>query len=361
MSFYVIGEPEYKTSNWYKNIMDGLISEKRQKRFSLTTLNSIDELNSHTINDEDVIFIVGTNSEWLTKVIKVCESFFDNRVIVLGNYESNLSNSRYSTVTTDVARDIQVLYNYLQSHNKTRIALYGVNPDSASDAFRKNSFLACGANKEDIFYNKGSLSQCFENFIPKIDNYDAVICANDYAAISLIRYLKGESDIFVTSCGGGTLISHFFSPSVTHTGIDFQSFGKAGFELSRILQKNKHVNSINIYLSSTFFAGETTDHLPLVKEFAPNVSDIQKENDAFYSDFEIDEMLRIELLLNSCDRIDLFIIERLLRGATYSTIAEELFMSINGVKYKLKNMFNICQVSTKTELVALLNKYVNNY
>lgn len=361
MSFYAIGEPEYKTSNWYNNIMEGLISEKRQKRFNLTLLDSIDELNSHTIDDEDVIFIVGTNSEWLTKVIKVCESFFDNRVIVLGNYESNLSIGRYSIVTSDVARDIHVLYNYLKSYGKIRIAMYGVNPDSASDAFRKNSFLSCGAKEEDIFYNKSSLSQCYENFLHKIGDYDAVICANDYAAISLVRYLKGEKHIFVTSCGGGTLLSHFFSPCITHTWIDFQAFGKAGFELSRILQKNKHVNSVNIYLASTFFVGETTDNLPLTKECAPNASDIQKETDAFYSDTEIDEMLKIELLLNSCDKIDLFIVERLLNGATYPKIAEELFMSINGVKYKLKNMFKICQVSTKAELVALLSKYVNNY
>ena len=35
MMFYAIGEPEYKTSNWYKDILDGLLAEKRQKRFSL--------------------------------------------------------------------------------------------------------------------------------------------------------------------------------------------------------------------------------------------------------------------------------------------------------------------------------------
>ena len=361
MTFYAIGEPEYKTSNWYRHILDGLINEKRQKRFTLTLLENIDELNSHTLTDEDVIFVIGTNSEWLIKIIKVCELFFDTRVIVLGNHESNLSNGRYSVVTTDVARDIHVLYNYLKSHNKTRIAMYGINPDSASDTFRKNSFLSCGTSEEDLFYNNGSLSQCFENFLARIDDYDAVICANDYAAISLIRYLKGEKHIFITSCGGGILLSHFFSPRITHTLIDFQDFGKAGFELSRILQKNKHVNSIKIYLTSTFQVGETTDNLPLTKECTSYAVDIQKDTDAFYSDTEIDEMLRIELLLNSCDKVDLFILEHLLKGATYPKIAEELFMSINGVKYKLKNMFKICQVSTKTEFVALLSKYINNY
>ena len=114
-------------------------------------------------------------------------------------------------------------------------------------------------------------------------------------------------------------------------------------------------------MASTFQVGETTDSLPLTKECTSYAVDIQKDTDAFYSDTEIDEMLRIELLLNSCDKVDLFILEHLLKGATYPKIAEELFMSINGVKYKLKNMFKICQVSTKTEFVALLSKYINNY
>lgn len=361
MSFYAIGEPEYKTSNWYRNIMDGLISEKRQKRFALTMLDNIDELKNHSIQDEDVIFIIGTNSEWLAKIIKVCESIFDNRVIVLGNHENKLSRGKYSIVTADIAHDIQVLYKYLISYGKTRIAMYGINPDSTSDAFRKESFLACGASEDDLFYNSGSLSQCFDNFLGRLNEYDAVICVNDYAAISLVRYLKGEKPIFITSCGGGTLLSHFFSPCITHTWIDYQSFGKAGLDLSRILQKNKNANTVNIYLSSTFYAGETTDFLPLVKESIPDIKNVHKEIDNFYSDSEIDEMLKIETLLNSCDREDFLILERLLNNATYQKIAEELFMSTNGVKYKLKNMFQLCQVSSKSEFVELLNKYINSY
>ena len=78
MTFYAIGEPEYKTSNWYKRIWDGLMNEKRQKRFSLTMLESIDELHLFPLSQEDVIFVIGTNSEWLDKTILLCESVFDN-------------------------------------------------------------------------------------------------------------------------------------------------------------------------------------------------------------------------------------------------------------------------------------------
>ncbi|MBQ8804455.1 MAG: hypothetical protein IJZ53_12535 [Tyzzerella sp.] len=361
MSFYAIGEPEYKTSNWYKDILNGLMNEKRQKRFALTLLDSIDELNQVTISDEDIIFVIGTNSEWLEKIIDVCESIFDNRVIVLANHENRLHKGKYSIVTADITRSVQILYSYLQVHKKERIAMYGINPESTSDAFRKRSFLACGGSEKDMFYNLISLSQCYDDFAQKMDNYDAVICVNDYAAISLVRHLKDYKQLFITSCGAGTLISKFFSPSITHTRIDYQSFAKAGLDLCRILQKNSNANSVNIYLASDFVLGETTDNLPFFKEAMQEIEKIHKDVDKFYSDLEIDEMIRIEKLLNSCDSEDLLILKRILDNATYSSIAEELFMSTNGVKYKLKNMFNICNVSSKTEFVDLLSKYIKTH
>ena len=69
MMFYAIGEPEYKTSNWYKDILDGLLNEKRQKRFSLTMLEDIRLLDRRQVSQEDIIFVIGTNSEWLEKTL----------------------------------------------------------------------------------------------------------------------------------------------------------------------------------------------------------------------------------------------------------------------------------------------------
>ena len=360
MSFYVIGEPIYKTSNWYRNIMDGLNNEKRQKRFALTLLESIDELKDVSICQEDAIFVIAANGEWLAKIIQVCESVFHNRIVVLGNHENRLCKGQYSVVTADLAYNIRLLYNYLVSYGKQKIAMYGINPVSTSDTFRKESFLSCGAAEKDVFYNTFSLSQCFEDFLQKIDDYDAVICANDYAAISLVKYLGEERHIYIASCGGSTLLSNFFSPSITHTWNDYQSFGKAGLDLCRILLKNNTVNSVNIYLSSNFSAGETTDCLPLVEESVPKIHSVHKGYDNFYSDSEIDEMMRIETLLNSCDKDDFLLLELLLKQMTYAQIAEELFMSTNGVKYKLKNMFQVCRVTTRNDFVQLLNKYLNN-
>ena len=110
MAFFVISEPEYKVSNWYKGIIDGLISEKRQKRLPLTLLNDCSELERLTIESKDVIFVIGTTSNWLNDILILCESIFDNRVILLGNHENPLFKGKYSIVTSDIAHNIQVLY-----------------------------------------------------------------------------------------------------------------------------------------------------------------------------------------------------------------------------------------------------------
>lgn len=357
--FYTIGEPDYKTSNWYKDIMEGLLSEKRQKRFSLTTLGSIEELTSCSLTTEDIIFVIGTNSQWLEKILPLCESLFNNRVIVLANHENRFSKGKYSIVTADITHSVQLLYNYLKHYGKTRIAMYGINPKSSSDAYRKRSFLLCGGQEIDLFYNTISLSQCYDDFSERTAEFDAVICVNDYAAISLIRHLDDPTQLFITSCGAGTLLSQFFTPSITHTRYNYTSFGKAGVDLCKILQKNTNANSVNIYLSSEFVPGDTTRGLPLVEETMAVSQSTLKNDDKYYADFEIDEMIRVETLLSTCDKVDLQILRAILEKKTYCAIAEELFMSVNGIKYKLKNMLNICSVNTKTEFIELLGKYVS--
>lgn len=358
MTYFVISEPEYKVSNWYKGIIDGLISEKRQKRLPLTLINDRIELEQLTIGPKDVIFVIGTSSNWLNEILILCESIFDNRVILLGNHENPLFKGKYSIVTSDIAHNIQVLYFYLKSCGKNRIAMYGINPASTSDAFRKKIFLSCGASETDLFYNSVSLVQCFENFSRQAENYDAVICVNDHTAISLVQHLNGQKPIFITSCVDGTLLTDFFSPSITHTKIDYESFGRSGIDLARILQNNKEVNSVHMYLAGSFVAGETTDFLPLSENAMQEMKHPHKEDYKYYSDPEIDEMIRIERLLNSCTPDDLLIINRILSNVSYPSIAEEFYLSTRGLKYKLRKMYQLCNTNSKTEFIDLLKKYI---
>ena len=357
MPHYVIGEPEYETSNWYRSILEGLIAEKRQRRFSLVQLEHVDALKDLHLQNDDLIFIIGTNSQWLDAVIEVCEACFSNRCIVLGNHNRRLCGRTYSIVTADIARDVRVLYEYLVSLGCSRIALYGVNPESTSDAFKRESFLSCGGTEEDIYHNHGSLFQCYEEFSKNRLRYDGVICVNDYCAISLVRHLPAPEALRITSCCG-TPLSGYFRPTITGMRIDYEFFGKAGMELSRILQRFDQVNAVNIFLASTFCPGETTERIPLPVPTNHRESVTEKSDDRFYADPEIEEMLRVEALLSSCEPEDLELLHRVLAGQTYARIAEELFMSTNGIKYKVKGLCRQSGTRSRRELALLLEKYL---
>ncbi len=358
MVFYCLSEAEYETSSWYKHIVSGLLQAKRSKRFTVILTGSVEEIENFTVDADDVLLVIGSNSKWLDYVIDRFGEQFGNRIIVLGNCERRYAK-KYSIVTFDVSRDVRALYNYLKFYKKERIAMYGINPHSASDGFRKKGFIDSGASEKDVYINDGDLKQCFENFKAKSGGYDGVICANDYCAISLVRYLT-ENNIpmpFIVSCGE-TMLAREFTPSITNLKTNYASFGQVGVQLAKLLNKNSSINSIECCLASDIIPGQTTNCLPVSFENEPRYIINEDKEDSFYSDVEVSEMIKVEKLLNMCDKNDRYLLELVLEGVAYSDIAEKLYMSTNGVKYKLKGMYDICGVNSKSEFLELISKYI---
>lgn len=357
MTYYAIGEPEFLASNWYKSILDGLFLEKRQKRIPLCILNSTDELNAYEIGGEDVVFVIGSESDWIENTTASLAQSFANRVIVLGNHMKSNSAASYSVVTADIAGDVRLLESYLRSLGRNKIALYGINPASTSDSCKKSAFLSLGHSECDLFFNDGSLAECLDGFLAVSGKYDAVICVNDYAAISLIKHV-GDSDLFVTSIGSSRL-SAFTPVSITHTYSDYRAYAGAGIDLSRILVKNSDISAITVLMSGGFCIGDSTGNAAASNISLPQARRQSRGDVKFYSDTEICEMIAIENMLSSIDSEDILIIAAILKGETYSTIADSQYMSSGGVKYKLKNMYDMCRVAGRAEFVELLSKYID--
>ena len=360
--FYVLSEPEYESSCWYQSILGGLLAEKRQRRVSLSLLAGPETLPGLSVKDDDAVFLIGTDTAWISRTVSVCEAVFSNRVVVLGSHARKPDGRKYSIVTSDVADDVRTFFRYLSACGRERIALYGVNPGSASDAFRAESFLSAGGRREDILPNDISLAACFSRFLESGTAYDGVICVNEYAAISLLRHLREEGGKstavpYIVSCGG-SLLSRFFSPSVTHTEIRYDAFGRAGFDLLSMLIRHGDINAVTVQLSGSFVPGETTEFRPLPACLPEIPPEEPTPEDRFYSDAEIDEMRRIGLLLNGCTDGDLLLLERILAGDTYESVSSALFLSTNGIKYKLRNMFSVCGVKSRAAFSEMLGKYI---
>lgn len=357
--FFILGEPAYTASSWYKNILDGILTEKRSKRFNLAIIDSISETEKFQICDDDALFLVGSDPKWLESVIDASEQKFPKNIIVLGNFERRLGGRNYSLVSSDISVDVCNLYTHLVSYDKTKIAMYGINPKSASDTYRKNSFLECGGDIKDIYINNANLYQCYKDFEPHIHNYDGIICANDYSAISLIRHAQNNSVKipFIVSCGETKLAKHF-NPSITNLRTNYKDFGKAAISVYKTLQKDFSVSSVTINLASDISPGESTDKLPVLSRATTHETVFSKPDDSFYIDKEISEMLCVENILNHCDKTELNMLFSLIDGMTYADIAEKFHMSINGAKYRIHKFFELCHTDSKTDFLELVKKYI---
>ena len=362
MSLLIICQPSYSTSSWYSQIMSGILSEKRSKRFSVIILDQIDDIRNFEVGDDDALIIISSSDTWLESIIDASESFFSNRIIVIGNFEPPVNGRNYSIVSSDIVSDTFNLLSYFHSYKKEKIALYGVNPSSASDTARKKSFLQFGGLDNDVYINHANLKNCFLNFYSSFNDYDAILCANDYCAISLMMHLKehGLTPPFIASCGESHL-AKAFTPTITNLKSNYTEFGRKAISLYKELRYDNSVSLIKISLVSEISIGETTNGLPFIprtKRIIKNST--QNTDDLFYSDTEITEMLLVEKLLTECDETSLAILKYIICGLTYQEISERFYMSVNGIKYIAKKMFDLCGVTSKKEFLCLVLKYINN-
>lgn len=361
MGLYILQEPSFAGTAWSKQILDGLLFEIKKRRLPHTFLQDAREICCKTLREDDAIIIIATGIYYLEEALASCYEVARGKIIVLSNRSNSLKSYEYNLVSSDIFDSVKLVSEYLSECKRKSIALYGMNPNSLSDNEVTKNFLQIYKEDASIFSNDGSLSRCFELFYPKIELFDTVICANDYAAVSLLRLLKQKgyrdiSKLFIISYTN-TLLGGMFSPSVTSVSRRFSEYGKAAMEIYRCIQKEFTFSSVNINVGWNLDVRETTAKISLLQSFSPFAS-AKKDTEKFYNDPEIIEMMGLENILCEYAGTEPELLLLLRDGKTYDEISEKLYISINGVKYKVKNMMELCSAKSKSELVSLLKKYL---
>ena len=80
----------------------------------------------------------------------------------------------------------------------------------------------------------------------------------------------------------------------------------------------------------------------------------------FYKDKEIFDLLTLEKLFLTMNNIDINIIRLLTNGFSYEQISQELFISVNGIKYRLNKLLNTCNIKDRKELLNIYKKYFSD-
>lgn len=248
---------------------------------------------------------------------------------------------------------------YLKSCGREKCALYAVNLNSYADTVKAGYF-----KKEDIFINSGKtgMEDCFEKFIKRAENYDAVICTNYISAIYLMHRLKETKfkvpeDLFVLTYGDSVL-GKMFKPSLTTITLKHELLGVWAVDLCRMLSLSAEAGSITVNIPCKIISAQSTDNI-LYKEnedFGELKSDL---DNVFALDLNILEIQALEKLLRICDETDLKMLNRICKKSSYAEIAEELFMSESSVKYKIKRLLGASGIDSIKKLTDLIKNYLS--
>ena len=353
-------EDSYLRSIWCQNLVDGLVAELKLKRIAFRFITSLEELDPSS----PFVYVIGTSGAWVRTALETC-SHKGVYPILLCNHAFHEPDITYSTVCSDITGSMQHLVNILLSSGRSRIALYGVNPRSVSDESRRKGFQSAAGltGNEDIYINDGSLASCFHSFQDRMAAYDAVICANDFAAISLVRNLLRENPaqlerLLIIGCAE-TRLTEFFSRYVLSIRVNFPEYGRAAVMLLENLKRNPYLSDMVMTIRWDFSPLSCLEKLSIVKkQLSPPVAPESK--DTFYQDRELNRMLRLERLLNECDSLDRKMLNGLLRGESYEVISEHCFATVSTVKYRIKKMIGISQTANRGELIQLLQEFLPN-
>ena len=194
-----------------------------------------------------------------------------------------------------------------------------------------------------------------------IADYDAVICANDFTAISLVRnllaaYPQELERLLIIGCAE-TCLTEYYSPYILSIRVNFQEYGKAAVTLLENLKRNPYLSHAVMSIRWDFSPLTSLRKLDGgARDSSP--ASIPESRDIFYQDTELSGMLRLERMLNECDSLDREIIECLLREESYDSISESCFVTVSTIKYRVKKMIGTAEAADRRDLIRLLREYL---
>ena len=351
----ILTEPAYIESMWCKALYLSLTERLRQKRISFC------EMYDTVPENSEAVFIIASDYKWIKATLTEL-NLAGIKPILICNQAETILGCNYSCVCSDITGSMKYLLDNLKSDGKTRVALYGVNTSSISDIGRADGLFAQRdgiIGKMRIFTNDGSLQNCYREFAAEADNYDAVICFNDFAAVSLIRHLEsyGENEkldrLKILSCSQ-TKISSCYRDRITSINMNFEQYGKGAVFIYEKLKIHPYISQMTLNICWNTEPSKSPTSFPITLKSTQNT-------DSIYSDKELNEMITAERILEIDSATDKTVITDLCGGKSVCEIAAACFLTESGVKYRIKRILKKCQISDKAELISIVKRYLPDY
>jgi hypothetical protein len=337
-------EETYVETIWCKQLLGGLVKELKKRRLLYEQ--------SEQIEEDDCVVLLGMNHDWVKRTVCKCNEK-GITPILLSNQSKQSFAGQAHLICPDIQKISERIQNALEAAGRTKVALYASNPVADPDRDRTEILSKLIQKVNDIYPNNGSLEKCFRSFLPKASMYDAVICTNGYAAVSLVKKLEKENPDILKK----TVILTFeevlkhskYNEWISFVDLNLESYGSIAVQILDMLSLKDDISGITVEMN-----GSLCEIAHKVQE----VSETFEEDTESYEDPEIVHMAKIEQLLRDADDLDHHIIAMLLDGATYGEVADRSYMTEGNVKYRVKKYMSICGCTTKKELLELLQEYL---
>lgn len=352
MNMQFIIEPAYQNSFWCLKTLKGLKNQASLRKIQLMPLKESSLLQMAPTQKNTVIMILGTSINWIRHIVALSSKMGYVCLLVTGDQLPETAD-RVSSVLIDYQSGMYALLSHLKSMGDEKIALLGINPNSYADSIKSQ----CFPQKEDIYYNYGSITTCVDQLWSNISSYDAVICSNHAVAVYLHHFLQIHGidlkDDLHLATFGDSILSDLMDPPITSIVQDYQELGAQAINAYSFLTKNP-TPIINILIKGSLKTNGTTVSLnspPISSaDYAPDVN--------FYNDTCMSSILSLERLLSDANSLDIIILKKILEKETQEQIAEELHLALSSLRYHIKKMRSFFPGLPNTELVEVAAQYL---
>ena len=368
MNMYIVSEPLFENTEWYREILSGIDSSANRKLLNPVFLDyrKFSDYFEKIKNDTNTVLILGTSYAWIISVLRlVNQKSIYPMLISAGNITFP---APHSIITQSYSQSTFYLYNRFKDMGCKSIAFFGMNYDAGSDRMKLAGYTAALDDNERktqdkrIFVNNISASKAAEKFIKQKENFDAVICTNDYIAVLLIKKLRAEfkSDKipYKIASFGKTIVLREFYPEIIRVTLDFFEAGVKTADLYRYIVQNNSIISMTVTVKNKILIGGNEFKSKDERELKKYLPDLKNEKFEFYADKEIMEINALEKLLRNMNDLDRDIFKALSKGFTYEKTAEICNTGVTTVKYRLNRLRELCGFGKNKSMTEIFKEYI---
>lgn len=358
MDIYVLIEPLYEDSLWCRKYLEGLKYEAGRNSISLVFIKSSDDC---VPSENGICALLGSTPQWIGKMS--ADLARDAIRCIVVNPDCSVKAGMTSQIHIDFHKAMQMVASYFTTHHRNHTVLFGVNPSSTTDELKAQAFRTAFPTGT-VSMNEGSVSQNCGTLLQRYPSVDSVLCCNELVAIALLRQLQHDQraipqDIWLLTFGRSALSQHF-KPSLSAIEVDHMLVGRQIIKIAQILLKNPVFSTLCCTIDANIIPAETTDNASLKFSHLERTEGNQAfENSMnFYQDPIIKELGNLDRLFSSILPSDLILLQGVANNKKYAEIAENLGMSENAIKYRMKRMMGLAEVEHRYSLLSLLERYL---